>query len=401
MTPTPTNASGNLFSASFISLLCINILSALAFNLVAPVLAEHVLLLGGSLGMAGLVVGAFAITALFVGPFGGVLTDRLRKKHLLIAVTLLNGFATLAYAFAPNMHVLLLCRILHGAGFSIAVTANIGWITDFIPQHRLGEGIGYYGMSQIVATAIGPNIGIWASSLAGTSSTFLIAAMALLIAAIAMTQIQEKLSPTQTSRPASPITFRDIVALEILPLSLIGGLFSLGNGLVASFLVLLGKERGIAGIGAYFALNALFLFFTRPVAGKIYDRKGLTVIMYPALLCGVVEALLLGHATTLWMIVLAAIIKAFGQGVAQPALQAESIRHLGQQRRGVASSTFYIGANIGQGIGPILGGFILNSWGYTTMFNTQAGLMLTGMAAYAWLQSRQTKNLTTGSNGHN
>ena len=101
------------------------------------------------------------------------------------------------------------------------------------------------------------------------------------------------------------------------------------------------------------------------------------------------------------MIVLAAIIKAFGQGVAQPALQAESIRHLGQQRRGVTSSTFYIGANIGQGIGPILGSFILNSWGYTTMFNTQAGLMLTGMAAYAWLQSRQTKNLTTGSNGHN
>ena len=94
------------------------------------------------------------------------------------------------------------------------------------------------------------------------------------------------------------------------------------------------------------------------------------------------EAYLLGHANALWMIVLAAIFKAFGQGIAQPAIQAESIHKMGEHKRGIASSTYYIGASIGQGFGPLMGGVLATSIGYKGMFNGCAFLLILGIFGY-------------------
>ena len=357
----------------------------MAFNLVTPLLSEYVLHLGASLGMAGVIVGVFAITALFIGPFGGILTDRVNKKYVMIIATFINGIATIGYSLAPNIGLIIFFRMLHGASFSITSASNLAWIADFVPKKRMGEGIGYFGISQIIGIALGPGIGIEAAGHFGIPKTFMIAAALLIIASICMIFVSNKnyklIGNIAVKR--NRISLKDIIAFEILALSLIGGLFSLGNGLVTSFLVLLGVERNISGVGLFFTVYALFLIFIRPISGKLYDQKGLSYILYPALIFGCLELLLLGYANSLWMIILAAIFKAFGQGIAQPALQAESLRKLGRQRTGVASSTFYIGANIGQGFGPLLGGGLASLVGYKGMFSFSAILMICGILGYA------------------
>lgn len=308
----------------------------------------------------------------------------------MIIATFINGIATLGYSFAPNIGVMIFFRMLHGAGFSMTLVSNMAWITDFIPANKIGEGMGYFGLGQIIATAFGPEIGIISSSRFGLSKTFMMAAALLLIAAFCMNFVSNNNQKSMGNMPVkkTKIGLKDIIAFEILPLSLIGGLFSVGNGLVSSFLVLLGEQRKISGVGIYFSVNALFLLFTRPLSGKLYDKKGLSIILYPALLFSCMESLLLGRANALWMIILAAVVKAFGQGTAQPALQAESLRKLGSQRKGLASSTFFIGANLGQGFGPLLGGTIASTFGYTGMFNFSAVLMLCGILGYAIYNKR-------------
>lgn len=369
-----------LWNFNFIILLGINILSHMAFNLVSPLLADYVVHLGASISMAGVIVGLFAITALFIGPFGGILTDRFNKKYVMIVATFINGIATLGYSLAPNIGMMIFFRMLHGASFSITSASNLAWIADFVPKNRMGEGIGYFGTAQIIGVAFGPGIGIEAASHLGIPQSLMIAAALLIMASIGMTLVSDN---NQTFIPKKKrMNLKDIIAFEILPLSLIGGLFSMGNGLVTSFLVLLGEERNISGVGIYFTVNALFLLFLRPIAGKLYDQKGLSFILYPALLFGCIELWLLGHANALWMIILAAMFKAFGQGIAQPALQSESLRKLGSQRRGLASSTFYIGANIGQGFGPLLGGSLASLFGYKGMFNLSGVLMICGILGY-------------------
>ncbi|WP_411830972.1 MFS transporter [Paenibacillus peoriae] len=91
------------------------------------------------------------------------------------------------------------------------------------------------------------------------------------------------------------------------------------------------------------------------------------------------------------MVLLAAIVKAFGQGTAQPALQVESLRKLGKHQSGLASSSFYIGANLGQGFGPLIGGSIASLYGYRGMFNFSAALLGIGVLGY-FLYTQKSKH---------
>lgn len=90
--------------------------------------------------------------------------------------------------------------------------------------------------------------------------------------------------------------------------------------------------------------------------------------LYPAFCFGVVSLILIGKAESLTVLIIAAVTKAFAQGMSQPAIQTEGIRSVESTRRGVASSTIYIGGDLGQAIGPMLGGAVSQRAGYDMMY---------------------------------
>lgn len=382
-----------LWNRNYINLVVVNVFIYLSFFLVTPILSSYAIQLGATLALAGFIVGIFAITTLVLGPFGGVLTDRTNKKYIMIIGTLINAVATIGYSMSPNVTILILFRVIHGAGFSVTSATALAWITDYIPKKRLGEGIGYIGIAQIAATAFGPQLGITVSDRYGTPAAFLLAAILLFVGAICMVFVtsEQKTFFKPGIQTGERIRLSNIVAFEVLPLALIAGLFSMGSGLVSSFLVLLGDQRHIANVGLYFTVNAIFLVLTRPLSGRLYDRKGLSIVLYPALIFAVIEALLLGHATGLWMIILAAVFKAFGQGIAQPAIQAESINRLGSHKSGIASSTYYVGASLGQGFGPLVGGAMATHIGYEGMFNFSGIMLIIGIIGFTFYGKKDKK----------
>ena len=123
-----------LWNKNFILLICMNLLAQAAFNLITPLLSLYVLQFGASLATAGLVVGIFALTALLLGPVAGLLIDRMNKKYLLMACTFINGLATFGYMLAPDTAAMIALRMLHWVSFTVAISTNMGWISDFIPQ---------------------------------------------------------------------------------------------------------------------------------------------------------------------------------------------------------------------------------------------------------------------------
>ena len=173
----------------------------------------------------------------------------------------------------------------------------------------------------------------------------------------------------------------------MLPLAILGGIFSMSNGIITSYLALLGDVRGIAGISVYFTLNALVLLFIRPFAGKLADRKGAKAIVYPAMLLDGLALCLIGTAGSLGMILAASVCKAVGQGSGQLTLQSEALKSLPPEKSGVASSTFYIGGDVGQGLGPMLAGQAVDSLGagsegYGVMFCGSGCVFLLGILGY-------------------
>ncbi|MBM7583452.1 putative MFS family arabinose efflux permease [Caldicoprobacter guelmensis] len=377
----PNKGTTNLWNKEYIILLLVNLISAIGFNMVYTMIVDYsVNFLGGTLVMGGIIAGIFSITALCVRPFAGIMADNFNKKYICIWAIMLIIAASLGYAFSPNVGILLLFRVMHGIGFSINSTTNIALVSLCIPENRIGEGIGYLGVGQVFSQIVGPGLGELLKQAFGYKILFVSVALLSLCALILLIKLfpnkTENQKTEEKNNKKSGFTINSMIAQEVLFYALLGGVFSFGNGIVSSFLKVMCNERNIENYTAFFSINALVLFLIRMIIGKIVDKKGFTIVITGSFVIAAISMILLAYASSLNMIILAAILKAIGQGGGQVALQAESIKKVDESKRGVAASTFYIGADIGQGIGPWIGGFLSDTFNYKTTFSFTALLTL-------------------------
>ena len=134
-------------------------------------------------------------------------------------------------------------------------------------------------------------------------------------------------------------------------------------------------KRQIVNIALFFTVNAACLFLVRIIMGRMADRSSILMIVGVSLAVSLSSMLLLSKAMILKTVLIAALLKAIGQGGGQISLQSACIKSVDESRIGVASSTYYIGADIGNALGPVIGGCISGIWGYEVMFQTIAVLM--------------------------
>lgn len=371
---------GKLWTRNYILLIIANLFSAFSFNMVSTILSKYMVALGATLTVAGTVVGIFSIMALVVRPVSGVVSDRYSKRNILIFSNLVIGAAVLGYTVSGNVGVILFFRVLHGIGFGMSGTASMALCSEIIPKDRTGEGIGYVGLGQILAVAVAPGLGIEVSQYLGYGLTFVCSCVLAVVSALLLLLFSR--SPRHSDAAERPkfhkISWRELVAKEALLLSIISGVMSLNNGIVNAYILLFSEQLHIQNISAYFLVTAAVMFIVRPAAGRIMDRRGLRVLVYPAFAVGVLAMFLHGFSTGLWMLLIAGALKAVASSAIQSSLLAESINRAGPGRSGVASSTYFIGADIGQGIGPVIGGAIASTMGYHVMFYFCAVVTLLG-----------------------
>ena len=149
-----------LMNAGFLILIAVSLITALGFNMITTLISSYAVSFGTELTAVGLISGIFSITALFFRPVGGFLSDFLNKKRICVYTTFLIALVIVFYALSPTVSILLVMRVLHGALFGINGTANMALATEFIPDDHMGEGLGYYGLGQVLAQIVGPTIGI-------------------------------------------------------------------------------------------------------------------------------------------------------------------------------------------------------------------------------------------------
>ncbi len=381
-------STNTLWNRSFVFLIMVSLITTMGFNMIYTTISKYAMDINGSLAVAGVVSGMFSIAALVVRPFAGLATDIFNKKLLCIAANVLIGLSIAGYAFSSNITLLYFFRILHGVSFGISSTVNVALVSMFIPRERLGEGMGYYGIGQVIASIIGPNIGIYIIDNAGFRLLFSITSVLSIVSAVILIFLPYKKEVKQAVDRAGKLALRSLIAKEAIVYSLTGGMFSFGNGIVSAFLLLLAKERNILGVGIFFSVGAAVVFILRMFVGKVVDKSGLTIVVNISLVLSAISMALIGIAPALGLLIAASVLKSIGQGAGQLSLQAECIRKVDASRVGVAVSTFYIGADIGQGLGPVFGGAISDKFGYTVMFMICAVLILASTVLFNVYQKR-------------
>lgn len=380
-----TNRSGEkLWTLPFILVLIVGVISGAATQMVTPLIMEYSVKLGAPMTIAATIASVISITALFLRPFCGMLSDKVNRHTMLMISTALAGVCVLGYSFAATTGMMVGIRIAHGVAFAFMGVSNMAFATDYIPASRMGEGIGWFGLSVIVAQAFGPGLGVYLADNFSYNVSFVCAAALYAASVILMLAIPAKASVRSPAKRETPkLTMSNFIEPKILLLVVTLGMFSVVNSLVGNYLKLIATERGILDIGLFFTVYSVVVFACRPFAGRLQDRKGLSVILYPALVITAVSIILIGRTGSLWVMLVAAVLKGIGQGTGAPAIQAECIKELGRERSGVATSTCYIGQDLGMIIGPIAGSFVYNSSGYSGVFNTGAvALLVMGGSAY-------------------
>ena len=377
------NQNQKLWSTNFIVLLVMSVISSTAFVMIAPVITEYSLNIGLNLDLAGIVAGAISISALVMRPFSGVLSDKISKRLLIIISLIGTSVCIIGYSISQSFAMLMLFRILHGLVFCLNSTATAALAVDFIPKDKMGEGLGYLGIGYVISNAIGPSIGLWLIDQFGYSTFFLVASVLPFISSIIMISVRSiKDNTTKEERKSVKINLSDLFGKEALFYGLTNGFFSLTNGLCSAFLALMSDERGILNVGIFFTVSAITIFIIRPFSGIITDKYGPVPVVLVGFLFTIASMILLANAATLLHIILAGIIKAIGQGSGQLALQTICLNKMGANRRGAAISIYYLGADLGQGLGPLIGGRIVSAFNYNILFTSTSGLLFFAMLAF-------------------
>lgn len=378
-----------LLNKSFLLLIVISLATSMGYSMISTLVSSYAVSFGAQLSAAGVIAGIFSISALICRPFGGYITDRLNKKRLCIITAVSISVILAAYSVCTSIQPLLLVRVFHGAAFGLNSTVNMALATEYIPEDKMGQGLGYYGLGQVLSQIIGPSIGVEVKNLFGYHTLFLTVSLITFLASLLLIFAfpYGKASPEKSGADSRPrFALNQLIAKECVLYALIAGLFSMSNGIVSSFLVLLGEEKGIAGISLFFSVNAVMLFLLRLAVGKISDRLNLLPVVNLSLLTGAFSMVLIGRFPILPVILMAAAVKAFGNIGGQISLQSACVKRVDAARIGVATSTYFIGADIGQGFGPIWGGQVAQAFGYSAVFYCMAVVFLVGMAVFTIYQ---------------
>ncbi|SEN51431.1 MFS transporter [Paenibacillus sp. OV219] len=334
-----------------------------------------------------LVTSVFALAAIASRFATAALMRRVSRMALLIIGLLIAAAATGLYTTAGSFGALLVLRITYGIGFGMASTILPTLVSRIIPVRRMGEGIGYFGLSTSLAMSIGPSIGLNVMKHTGFMELTMLGLIASVLIFPVLWLSRSKHSDAAPA-PAAPSAQQQQQATRntaapvktgfnrklIFPV-LLNTLLSITYSGLLSFLALFGDYVHIEQVGLFFLFNAVTIILVRPFSGRIFDRKGHMAVLVPAGLCVTASMLLLSGTHAMPMLILSALLYGLGFGAIQPTIQAWMLRSSAPEQYGTVNSMFYNSTDFGVATGAILLGAISAASNYSVMYRYSAGCM--------------------------
>ncbi len=351
-----------------------------AFYLLTPLLPLYLNeTFGTTKDTIGLVLSGYTLTALIVRPFSGYLVDTFPRKRVLMTSLFLYFLCFGGYLAAGTLLLFAIVRTLHGAPFGASTVANSTVAIDVLPSSRRNEGIGYYGLSNNLATAIAPTVGLFVYRY--THDFDLLFWLAFLTAGIGFA-----INTTIDIPKREPIAGKRTLSLDrffLLKGWTIGlnmAFFGVCYGVLSNYLAIYGKEvmNITSGTGAYFMLLSTGLILSRLQGGRTLRQGRLTHNAAEGIIISCVGYVLFVACPNMVGYYGSAILIGLGNGHMWPAFQNMIIGVANNDERGTANSTLFTSWDLGMGIGILLGGVIVEYANYTAAFWWVAIMQLAG-----------------------
>ena len=361
--PRTVRAFAGVFSITFLALFSVGV--------VLPVLPLYIKgpLDAGDFAV-GFLVGAFAFTGIAGRPIAGFLADTRGRRLVAMLGSSLAAIAGLLYFVPGGIPVLLLSRLVLGAGEGMVFTAGAAWVVDLAPEDRRGRVIGLYGLSVWTALSAGPPLGDLLYRAADFELVWAVATLVPLLAVFVASRVPEAFRPDAAPRR------RSLIAREALAPGSALALKTWGYAALASFIVLMLDERGIGHGAAAFTAFAAMVVITRLVAGDLPDRVGPLRCAFGAALVEAAGLVIIATSDTLTTAIVGATIMGAAFSTLYPSLSLHVVNQVSEDRRGAALGTFTAFFDVGMAVGSPAVGVAAALWGYEAAFWVAAGAAL-------------------------
>lgn len=372
-----------LWNRNYIKVMTANFSLFFAFYLLTPLLPLYLSeVFGTNKDTIGIILSGYIIAALLIRPFSGFIVDTFNRKKVLMTCFFFFFICFAGYIAAGTLLMFAIVRTVHGAPFGALTVANSTVAIDVLPSSRRNEGIGYYGLSNNLAMAIAPSIGIWLYRVCNSFdilfwTAFIVAGLGMLVDATVKIHKapQRKMTVKGKRLPHLSLDRFFLTRARLMAVNI--ALFSFCFGVLSNYLAIYSKQvlHITTGTGTYFMLLSIGLFVSR-LQGAHQLREGrLTQNAAGGIvtsLVGYTLFALTAHLSNTTLIPIcyygSAILIGLGNGHMFPAFLNMFIAVARNEERGTANSSILTAWDLGMGFGILLGGVVSEYVGYAATF---------------------------------
>lgn len=356
-----------LVTPGYCFILAANFLLYFGFWLLIPVLPFYLSeIFNAGNSTIGIILSCYTLAALCIRPFSGYFLDSFARKPLYLLAYFIFMTMFAGYIIAGSLVLFILFRIIHGVSFGMVTVGGNTVVIDIMPSSRRGEGLGYYGLSNNIAMAVGPMSGLFLHDAGMSYTTIFCCSLGSCIAGFICASLVK--TPYKPPVKREPISLDRFILLKGIPAGISLLLLSIPYGMTTNYVAMYAKEIGInATTGFFFTFMAVGMAISRIFSGKIVDKGKITQVISAGLYIVVFSFFLLSACVYIidWnsmacsiIFFAVALLLGVGFGIMFPAYNTLFVNLAPNNQRGTATSTYLTSWDVGIGIGMLTGGYI-------------------------------------------
>ncbi|GAA6614940.1 MFS transporter [Scytonema sp. NUACC26] len=358
----------------------VSLIAVLGVASITPAFPKLALALNVEPKNLGLLVTAFTFPTVILGPFIGVLADRMGRKKIIVPSLFLFGLAGTACALARDFNLLLFLRFLQGIGAASLMSLSITLIGDLYAAGRRTTAMGYNASVTSIGTACYPTVGGLLATF-GWYYPFLLPIVAIPIGLLVLFVLKNP-------EPQGERNLKEYLknALQALKNRKLAGLFI---GSAANFILLYGAyitylpqlisqtfKAPAATIGLLLSSVSVAITITSSQLGRLSRKYHSTTLIRASFILYALAMLTVPLVTNLWLLLIPTTIFGIGLGIGAPSIQTRLTEVAPKQYLATILSVNGTFFGLGQTLGPLLMLVAFGIGGINSVFYAGAGFAI-------------------------
>ena len=367
-------------------------MAMVGLGIISPIMPNYASDLGASGIYIGLIYSSFSLSRAVLQTPIGRLADTFSKKKIIVAGLIVYAVISVIYTYVTSPEMLIVVRFFHGVGSSMMMPVAMAYAMNLTPKGEEGKYMGYLNTALFSGFGAGPFIGGYIYENYNTVMVFNTMTVLVLISlALTILLVPDEESLGTKLRQA-PAPIREILANRTLSSILIyRAVNALGRGTIMSFLPLYVVQiLGLSStyIGVILSTGIFLNAFLQTPMGMLADRVNRKALLIGGGLLAAVGYFYLVQTGTIAEIFVARMVVSMGSALSMPAVTAIIAKEGRELGSGSTVGVFNTAMSIGQIIGPVFSGFLLDAYGMGSVFYFSGFISVLSVVSL-WVMSRE------------